>query len=311
VKPHALTAALLAILALGSGSTIGRGFATLRQPPYRVSVDAVALNVTATDGSNRYVSDLGRDDFLVFEDGRQQELTFFQKTGAPLSVALLLDSSASMDRTLALAQDAAAGFARALVPGDSATVIDFNRRVTIAQPSTAAVPDLERAIKRTRVGGSTALYNALYIAMKELSKGASHESPTETRRVVVVLSDGDDTSSIVTFEEVLEVATRLDTAVYAIGLLGQESRKRGRKHDAKFVLRELAHRTGGRSFFPNAAEDFAAIYREIREELTNQYALAYESDNPRRDGQFRRIAVRIARPGIVARTRAGYYAPAR
>jgi Ca-activated chloride channel family protein len=114
----------------------------------------------------------------------------------------------------------------------------------------------------------------------------------------------------VTFEELLALAARSDTAIYAIGLAGGE-RRRKRSHDGEFVLRRLAQETGGRAFFPHEPKELSRIYGEIRTELSSQYSLAYESDNQKRDGQFRRIAVRVQRPGAVARARPGYYAPSK
>jgi Ca-activated chloride channel homolog len=278
----------------------------------RAGVDAVTLNVTATDGARRYVTDLGQDEFLIFEDGRRQELTFFQKTGLPLALVLLLDTSASMQQSLTVAQEAAIGFTRELGPADVASVIDFDHSVDILQGFTNDRGAIERAIRQTVADGSTSLYNALYIALKEVNKTPRDERRVEPRRrAIVVLSDGDDTSSLIGFDEVLDLAARSDTTIYAIGLGVRASIPARSLPDAQFVLRRLAEQTGGRTFFPQAATDLATVYGEIMSELSSQYSLAYESDNARRDGQYRRLAVRVERTGVVARTRPGYYAPAR
>ena len=284
-----------------------------QRPVIRGGVDAVALNVTATDGARRYVTDLEHDDFLIFEDGRRQELTFFQKTGLPLALVLLLDTSASMQQSLAVAQEAAIGFARQLGPSDLASVIEFDSTVKVLQGFTSDRGAIERAIRQTAANGSTALYNAVYIALREAGKTRRDESIAEPRRqAIVVLSDGDDTASLIGFDEVLDQAARGDTTIYAIGLGVRSSLPTSRSApNAEFVLKRLAEQTGGRSFFPLAAKDLATVYTEIMAELSSQYAVAYESNNPRRDGQFRRIAVRVERTGVVARTRPGYYAPAK
>jgi Ca-activated chloride channel homolog len=280
-------------------------------PTFRRVVDLVTLNVTVTDGSRHYVTDLERADFRVFEDGRPQELTFFHKADVPLALALLLDTSASMERNLPTAQEAAIGFVNQLAPSDIAMVVDFDSRIDIREPFTGDRLALERAIRRSKAGGATALYNAVYIALKELNKTISDEPLTAPRRrAVVILSDGEDTSSLVSFDEVLDLAARSDTAIFCIGLLDRDpDENRGSK--AQFVLRRLAEQTGGRTFFSLDVKELAAIYGEITAELSNQYFLAYESTNTRRDGQFRRIAVRVQRPGAIARTRPGYYAPRR
>jgi Ca-activated chloride channel homolog len=305
--------AILAVLGGASRPITGDGQTSPAQRSViRTGVDAVALNVTATDGARRYVTDLGQDDFLIFEDGRKQELTFFQKTGLPLALVLLLDTSASMQQSLAVAQEAAIGFTRELGPADVASVIDFDHSVHVLQGFTNDRGKIEEAIRQTVADGSTSLYNALYIALREVNKAPRDERTAEPRRrAIVVLSDGDDTSSLIGFDEVLDLAARGDTTIYAIGLGVRPSPFARSSPDAQFVLRRLAEQTGGRTFFPQAVADLATVYGEIMMELSSQYSLAYESSNTRKDGQYRHLVVRVERTGVVARTRPGYYAPAR
>ena len=306
------TLAVAGLLMLAVGTTSGQ--VSSRQsgwPPFRGSVDVVPLTVTVTDGSRRHVTDLEEHDFQIFEDGRLQQIAFFQKSSVPLEVALLLDTSASMDRRLRVAQKAASGFVRALGATDTAMAIDFDNRVRVRQPLTTDMGEVGRAITQMKVGGSTALYNAVYIALKELNKHNDRDVSERRRRAIVLLSDGEDTSSIVTFDEVLDLATRSDTAIYCIGLLAGGPTDVQRPQEAKFALRQLADRTGGRAFFPHDIDAFTGIYAEIKAELSNQYSLAYESNNASRDGQFRRISIRVARNDVVARTRSGYYAASR
>ena len=149
-----------------------------------------------------------------------QKLVFFGQGDVPVALALLLDSSASMEAMLATAQEAAIGFIRQLRPADLASVIDFDSRVQTLHDFSGDPFLLEAAIRRTKAGGATALYNAMYIALKELSRfriDASDDATTR-RKAMVVLSDGEDTSSLISFDEVLEVASRSDTVVYPIGL---------------------------------------------------------------------------------------------
>ncbi|HVH25940.1 MAG TPA: VWA domain-containing protein [Vicinamibacterales bacterium] len=301
-------ATAVGLLALAGGSTSGQVSTPSGRPAFRGSVDVVPLTVTVTDGARRHVTDLEAHDFQILEDGRPQEIAFFQRSTVPLVVGLLLDTSASMDRRLPVAQKAASGFVRALGANDVAMAIDFDNRVRVRQSLTADTGALSGAIAQMKVGGSTALYNAVYVALKELNKQHGHQESDRRRKVIVLLSDGEDTSSIVTFDEVLELATRSDTAIYCIGLLGGGAFDGQRPQDQKFALRQLAERTGGRAFFPQDMDAFSGIYAEIKTELSNQYSLAYESNNPRRDGQFRRISIRVSRNGASARTRSGYYA---
>ena len=281
-----------------------------RQPSFRSGVDLVSLNVTVTEGT-KYVTDLDQNDFSVYEDGIKQDVTFFNKSNLPIALALLLDTSASMETKLQTAQEAAIGFAKKLRPQDLAEVVDFDSRVVVLQNFTNNAAELETAIHKTSAGGSTSLYNAVYIALKDLKKVVA-KSPDEIRRqAIIVLSDGEDTSSLLPFEEVLDLAKRSETAIYSIGLRageGPSTTTRGFK-EAEFVLRQFSQETGGRSFFPNQLADLNNVYGQIADELSSQYIVGYTSRNPKRDGAWRRVIVRVNRPNAAARTKLGYFAP--
>jgi Ca-activated chloride channel family protein len=282
------------------------------QPSFRAGVELVSLNVTVSDGIGKYITDLAQEDFNVFEDGVKQEVTFFNKTNLPIALALLLDTSASMDTKLPTAQEAAVGFAKRLRTQDLAEIIDFDSRVVVLQNFTGSSPELEQAIRRTSAGGSTSLYNAVYIALKDLKKIVAKNVEEIRRQAIVVLSDGEDTSSLLPFEEVLDLAKRSETAIYSIGLRAPEgpgsTSTKGFK-EAEFVLRQFSQETGGRSFFPSQLADLAGVYGQISDELSSQYTVGYTPKNPRRDGAWRRIVVRAARPNVTARTKLGYFAP--
>lgn len=281
-----------------------------QRPAFRSGIDVVSLNVTVTDPENRYVTDLQLDEFVVYEDGIQQDVTFFTRTQLPIALALLIDTSASMEDRLATAQSAAVGFAQRLRPQDMAEVIDFDSRVEILEAFTNDIQQLERAIHRTSAGGSTSLFNAIYISLKELKTVRARSIEDVRRQAIVVLSDGEDTSSLVDFDEVLELAKRSETVIYTIGLRSRERRSRRGFQEADFVLRQLSQETGGRAFFPNDIQDLAGIYEQISDELSSQYTLGYTSKNPQRDGRWRRVVVRVNRPEVTARTKQGYYGPA-
>src|SRR5688572_3454519 len=166
---------------------------------FRAGVELVSLNVTVTDAQGRYITDLDQADFSVFEDGAKQELSFFNRTNLPIALSLLIDSSASMEQRMEHAQEAAIGFARKIRAQDMAQVVDFDSRVEIKLGFTSKIEELESAIRTTSAGGSTALHNAVYISLKELAK-VKAKNPDEIRRqAIVVLSDGEDTSSLVSF----------------------------------------------------------------------------------------------------------------
>jgi Ca-activated chloride channel family protein len=277
------------------------------QGHFRAGVELVSLNVTVTDGA-KYVTGLDQDDFEVFEDGTKQAVTFFSRVQQPIALAILLDTSNSMEEKLATAQEAAVGFVRRMRKDDAMEVIEFNSQVRIPQPFTTDTGALERAIRQTTVNGSTSLYNAIYVSLRELKKERAASAEEIRRQAIVVLSDGDDTSSLVEYEEVLNLAKRSETAIYAIGLRQAES-GRPRFKEAEFVLRQLSQETGGRVFFPTSVAELSKIYEQISEELASQYSIAYTPKNPMRNGAWRRIDVRINKPGLAARARRGYFAP--
>ncbi len=282
---------------------------TPQQQPGRIrtGIELVSLNVTVSDGT-RYVTGLQQDDFEVFEDGAQQTISFFSNVQQPSALAILLDTSNSMEEKLPTAQEAAVGFAKRMRSDDTIEVIDFNSQVRIVQPFTSDVGALERAIRGTTVNGSTSLYNAIYISLKELKRERARTAEDIRRQAIVVLSDGDDTSSLVEYHEVLDLAKRSETAIYAIGLRQSDS-GRPRFKEAEFVLRQLSQETGGRVFFPSTVAELPKIYQTISDELSTQYSLAYTSKNPLKNGAWRRIVVRVKPPGLNARTRQGYYGP--
>jgi Ca-activated chloride channel homolog len=184
-------------------------------------------------------------------------------------------------------------------------------RVQVSQEFTGDTIALEAAIRRTTVGGLTSLYNALSAALRELNElNRRDDGLAPRRRVIIVLSDGADTSSSVTYDSVLETALRSNTVIYAIGLEGEQLAAANQNGESgELVLRRFAEQTGGRAFFTDDVKDVADIYNRIRDELANQYLLAYESTAPR-DGRWRRLQVRVTRPHTTVRSRAGYFAPA-
>jgi Ca-activated chloride channel family protein len=278
-----------------------------QRPSFRSTIDLVMLNVTVTGPGGRYVADLSADDFQVMEDGRAQDVAYFSPANVPLSVSLVLDTSSSMDEEMPLSKQAAMDFIARLRPGDIAEVVSFDSKVEVLQPLTSDRALLEGAIQRMRAGGSTALYNGVYIVLRQLEKLKPQSGDDVRRQVIVVLSDGEDTSSLVTFEHLMDSAKRSQTVIYTVGL-GLEEPTRVTRSDGEFGLRQLAQETGGRLFLPKRSTDLVDVYTQIANELSNQYIVGYLSSNARADGAWRRIAVRVLRPNLQARTRAGYYA---
>ena len=300
-----LAAALLAA-PLGAQSPAPRPAA----PTFGTGIEIINLTVSVTDPDGRYVTSLGRGDFAVFEDGIRQELSLYTHEDVPISLTLMLDASASMDEKMPTAQAAALRFLKTLRPQDRAAVMQFSDRATVLQDFTADAAALETAVKATRAAGPTALHNALYIALKELAK---QKSATELRRrAIVLLSDGEDTASLVSDDQVIELARRSEVSVYCISLRPNRPTDRERLafSQATYLLTTLSKESGGQVHFPNSLSELDGVYERIAEELRTQYSLGYVSANARRDGKWRRIVVRVPqRDDLLIRHRVGYYAP--
>ncbi|PYQ02573.1 MAG: hypothetical protein DMF82_15715 [Acidobacteria bacterium] len=283
---------------------------TPKPPTFEVGIEVINLNVSITDARNRYVTDLVQKNFAVFEDGVKQELALFSHENLPISLVLMMDCSASMDEKLKVAQDAAVGFVKTLNARDLAQVVQFNDRRTVLQDFTADHGLLEAAIRRTEASGPTALHNALYVSLKELDKQKSGRELR--RRAIVLLSDGEDTASLVTDDQVMELARKSEIAIYSISLRPSRSQDRNRLafSQAEHLLTTLSQETGGQVHFPNSLSELDSVYARVAEELRTQYTLGYVSSNKRRDGKWRRIVVRIPeRDDLQIRHKIGYYAP--
>lgn len=282
-----------------------------RRPPiFEAGIEIIQLAVSVTDAQNRYITGLREADFAVFEDGVRQDLTLFNHDDIPISLALMIDTSASMDEKLKEAQDAAVKFVRTLRPQDKARVMQFNDRPTVLQDFTSDVPALENAVRRTESSGPTYLHNALYVTLKDLAR--EKKAGELRRRAVVLLSDGEDTGSLVTDEQVLELARLTEINIYAISLRSNRGSDRNRMSfsQAAHLLTALARDTGGQVYFPNSISELDSVYDRIAEELRTQYSLGYVSTNKKRDGRWRRVVVRTPeREDLQIRHKIGYYAP--
>jgi len=281
-----------------------------QQPPsFRAGVDVVSLSVTVTDVSGRYITDLTPDQLSILEDGVKQDITYFNRANVPIALSLLLDTSASMEDKMATARTAAVGFARRLRPQDLGQLIGFADRVEVLQTFTSDQDALERAIRKTAANGSTALRNAVYIALKELKKIRATTEEDIRRQAIVMFTDGDDTSSLIGFDDLLDLARRSETAIYTIALRSPFEIENKTYAETDFSLRQLTQQTGGRTFFPTRIEDLAGVYGQIADELANQYVVGFVSKNTRRDGAWRKLIVRADREGTTTRTRLGYFGP--
>ncbi len=254
-------------------------------------VNRVILWITVTDKNDQIVENLGKDDFKVLEDGSPQPIREFTREDRPITMAIVLDSSGSMRDSMKDLHEAAASFVETLRPEDKALVIDFDDKVFLLQDATADQAALKEAVTSTEALGSTALYDALHAAYRKL-KGV------EGRKAIVLLTDGDDTSSQFGYERILEEAKGGSVLIYAIGL-----------GDArKSVLRELSDTTGGRAYFVGKASELHDVYTKIAEELRRQYYIAYATGNKVWNGRFVKLEVTPRNKDWTVRARRGYFA---
>ena len=296
----------------GSAQTPTPGEPAQGPSVFRSGASLVALNVTVTEGK-RLISGLTLDDFAVYEDGVLQRVQFFESHDIPIDLILLIDTSASMSDKMPVVHEAAIGFLKTLREADRGAVVTFGDNVNIAQALTSDLTVLEQAVRRARPQGSTALNNALYVAMKEFGRTAQQTGEVR-RQAIAVLSDGEDTSSLIPFDDVLAMARKTGINIYTICLQNHYSIARAessRKYfsESDYSMKMLAQETGAQSYFPQSVQDLKGIYAGISDELSNQYSIGYSPTNWRADGRFRRIIVKVtAHPEFRPRARLGYTA---
>ena len=276
-----------------------------QQQTLSVNVDLVNVLFTVSDKSGKFITNLPKEDFKVYEDDQQQKISnFSNETNLPLSIALLFDTSASIQGRLKFEQDAAGEFFHTTLRRgtDRALLVTFDRSITLAQDFTDDAELLIKAIGKVHAGGNTALFDAAYQAMTKKLAGQ------EGRHVIIVISDGDDNLSEKSIDETIEMAQKTDTVIYAVGTSSPElfgsSKERGNKY-----LKKLVDETGGKLFFPTKGDELTKSFLEISQELRSQYTLGYRSSNTKRDGAYRKIRVAATNKQFKVRARDGYYAP--
>jgi len=269
-----------------------------------VEVLEVNVLVTVLDKNGRFVTDIERDRFSIEEDGVPQTITnFSQETSLPLSVALMIDTSGSVRLKLDFEKRAASSFLHQIIgPKDQAMLVEFDTGATLLHDFTNRPSTLAQELKGLRAGGGTSLFDALYRVANEKMSGAS------PRRVIVIVSDGDDLHSKRSIDEAIEMVQRSEATIYAVGTnkFGASGGEGGDK-----VLKKLAEETGGTVFFPYSEQQFEDAFARINDELRSQYSLTYVPTNKKRDGVFRKIKVRIKDDkGLSLRYKKGYFPPA-
>jgi VWFA-related protein len=295
---------ILVLPLLFSNAAVHRSFGQESQTTIRAEVALVNLVFTAVDKNGRPVRGLRPEDFQVFENKQPQKIEYFSDlskgSDVPLTIALLIDTSGSVKDKLEYEKTTAAEFfTEILRPNkDLALIIQFDSDVNLVQDFTQKQSDLLNALNSLRAGNSTALYDAVYLAAEEKLRDETG------RKVMVVITDGEDTSSKLKKEEAIEAAQRSDVLIYGIGVKSDE-------FPSNFgVLKKFAEETGGIFFSPHARlAEIQTAFRAIGEDIQGQYSLAYSSTNKKKDGTFRAIDLRCKAGGVRIRVRKGYYAP--
>jgi VWFA-related protein len=275
------------------------------QSRIKVRVELVNVLTTVTDKKNRLVTDLTKDDFRIFEDGKPQDIRFFSReTDLPLRIGVLVDASNSIRDRLRFEQDAAIDFLNIAVRPDKdlAFVVAFDVEPQMVQDYTDDIEKLSNAIRGLQAGGVTSLFDAVFSSCRDKMLIFPPPEPY-LRRVQIIISDGQDNQSVHTREEALAMAQRAEVTIFTISTNRSGSEGRGDK-----VLQRLADVTGGHAFFPFEAGDLAADFQEIARELRNQYSLAYVSTNPAHNGTFRSITIQPVDKNLRVRAKNGYFA---
>jgi Ca-activated chloride channel family protein len=303
-------AAVSALMLLGFGRA---GQSSAQQPkaaaqddqaPIRAEVTRVNMLFTVTDKRGRFVTDLTKNDFQVFENKKPQEiLEFTAETDLPLRLAVLIDTSNSIRDRFHFQQEAANNFINSVMRSqDKAIVVSFDTSAELVADLTNNTNVLEDAVKRLRPGGGTALYDAIFFACRD--KLMLDQPLYKFRRAMVILSDGDDNDSRYSREQALEMAQRADTVIYTISTNISHIETEGDK-----VMRYLAEQTGGGSFFPFEAKDLNQSFENVANELRHQYNLFYRPQPLNNDGKFHQVAIKVkGRRDLLVRARKGYYA---
>ena len=267
----------------------------------RVNSELVVLNVTVTDAQGRYVHKLKRSDFKIFEDGREQRIGLFSVEETPFAAAILIDSSGSMGRSMTLARAAALRFLDGLREEDVAAVYHFSSEVEQLQEFSPG-RDLPPVAYDLNSRGMTALNDAVLRAARDIAKRP------EKRRAIIVISDGLDTKSGATAEKALNAALEANATVYTVDMTDPLTNAT-EKMRAAGALKVYASKSGGRYVSKPGGQALDVAFKEILEELSNQYTLGYRPDNTSRDGRWRSIKLELSRPELKVRTRDGYRAP--
>ena len=272
------------------------------QTIFRTQTRLVVLHATAEDKEGRLMMELPKSAFQIFENGVRQEIKSFRREDVPVSLGLIIDSSASMTDKRDRVAAAALALVQSSNPEDEVFIVNFADTPSLDVDFTSDAKVLKKGLARVDSHGETAMRDAIRTAIEHL-KGRNKKD----KKVLVVVTDGNDNSSLASLESVMRAAQQNEVLIYSVGLLGDETPREAER--AKRALDALAHATGGQVYYPKDVAEIDQIAPQIAHEIRNQYIVTYSPAVQELDGSFRQIRVLVDSPGVAnVRTRSGYYA---
>ncbi len=273
---------------------------------FRSDTRLVVCHTTVVDKGGHLVTDLPQSAFTVYENGLQQPIRSFKREDVPVSMGLIIDNSGSMRDKRAKVEAAALALVKASNPQDEVFVVNFNDEAFLDNPHgkdfTSDIKEMEEALTRIDSRGGTAMRDAIRMSIDHLKEKAHKD-----KKVLVVVTDGNDNSSIISLETLVKASQQSEVLIYSVGLLAEEERREAKR--AERALNDLAVATGGEAFFPKDLTDVDRIAKVVARDIRSQYTILYTPTNQAMDGSFRAIKVSVNAPGhLTARTRSGYYA---
>jgi VWFA-related protein len=271
---------------------------------FRTETRLVVLHATVLDKNGHLITNLARNAFRVYENGVEQTLKVFRREDVPVSMGLIIDNSGSMRDKRQKVESAALTLAKASNPEDEVFIVNFNDEAFLDRDFTSEIKAMEEGLTRIDSRGGTAMRDALRMSLDHLKEKAKKD-----KKVLVVVTDGNDNASSVTLEHLVKAAQQSEVLVYAVGLLDEEERREAKR--AKRALDALAEATGGQAYYPKEMAEVDKIAHQVAHDIRNQYILAYTPSNAALDGSFREVKVTVNGPNRPSvRTRSGYYATA-
>ena len=279
---------------------------TLEGPVFRSDTRLVVLHAAVVDKKGRFVTNLPQDVFTLFENGTQQQIRTFRHEDVPVSMGLIVDNSGSMRDKRAKVDAAALALVRDSNREDEVFIVNFNDEAFLGNLNgkdfTNDIKELEDALTRIEPSGGTAMRDALRMSIDHVKEKSRKE-----KKVLVTVTDGDDTASAITLENLVKEAQQSEVLIYAIGILSNPGGLEAQR--ARKALEALAKATGGAAFFPKELSEVDTIAHQVARDIRNQYTLMYSPSNPMMDNTFRQIKVTVKTQGNPkVRTRSGYYA---